>query len=85
MALEKSITTLHYKLFPSPRNRHRVVFEHEIFTPHPYMLIDMDGYNLMGKFSVFAACRLHDMKMGQLVTLELVGDAAKFKALFVPD
>ena len=46
MATEKSITTDNYKLFPSPRNRHRTVFLYEFFTPHPYMLIDMESYNL---------------------------------------
>lgn len=85
MALEKSISTDNYKLFPSPRNRHRVIFQHEFFTPHPYMLIDMDSYNLKGKYSLFAACRLSDMKMGQLVTLELPEDEQKFKTVFVPD
>ena len=85
MATEKSITTDDYKLFPSPRNRHRTVFLYEFFTPHPYMLIDMESYNLKGKYSLFAACRLSDMKMGQLVTLELPEDEVKFKARFVPD
>ena len=85
MATEKSITTDDYKLFPSPRNRHRTVFLYEVFTPHPYMLIDMESYNLKGKYSLFAACRLSDMKMGQLVTLELPEDEVKFKARFVPD
>lgn len=85
MATEKSITTSQYKLFPSPRNRHRTIFLHAFFTPHPYMLIDMESYNLKGKHSLFAACRLSDMKMGQLVTLELAEDHLKFKAVFVPD
>ena len=85
MATEKSITIGHYKLFPSPRNRYRTIFLHEFFTPHPYMLIDMESYNLKGKHSLFAACRLSDMKMGQLVTLELPEDEVKFRALFVPD
>jgi hypothetical protein len=49
------------------------------------MLIDMDSYYLSGKFSLFAACRLADNKMGQLVTLELAADEAMFKAKFVPD
>ena len=57
MATAQSITTDHYKLFPSPRNLHRLIFEHEVFVPHPYMLIDMDSYYLKGKFSLFAACR----------------------------
>ena len=49
------------------------------------MLIDMDSYYLKGKFSLFAACRLADNKMGQLVTLELPEDEVKFKLKFVPD
>lgn len=85
MATEKSITTTHYKLFPSPRNRHRTIFLYQCFTPHPYMLIDMDSYPLKGKHSLFAACRLSDMKMGQLVTLELSEDEVTFRAVFVPD
>ena len=85
MASEKSITTDRYKLFPSPRNRHRTIFLHQFFTPHPYMLIDLESYNFKGKYSLFAACRLSDMKMGQLVTLELPEDELKFKACFVPD
>ena len=34
---------------------------------------------------MFAACRLKDNKMGQLVTLELPEDEVKFKLKFVPD
>ena len=49
------------------------------------MLIDLESYNFKGKYSLFAACRLLDMKMGQLVTLELPEDELKFKACFVPD
>jgi hypothetical protein len=74
-----------YKLFPSPRNRHRSIFEHRVFVPHPYLLIDLESYGFAGKFSLFAACRLMDMKMGQLVTLETALDEARFKDRFVPD
>ena len=85
MATAKSITTAQYKLFPSPRNRHREIFKYEFFTPHPYMLIDMESYDLAGKYSLFAACRLSDMKMGQLVTMELPQDDVRLRKLFVPD
>ena len=85
MATAQGITTDHYKLFPSPRNRQRTVFLHEVFVPYPYMLIDLESYHFKGQFSLFAACRLADMKMGQLVTLELPDDAHKFKTRFVPD
>lgn len=85
MATAKSITTDDYKLFPSPRNRHRTVFLHQVFVPYPYMLIDMDSYNFKGKASLFAACRTADNKMGQLVTLELPEDELRFKQQFVPD
>jgi hypothetical protein len=74
-----------YKLFPSPRNQHRVVFEHVEFVPYPYALIDLPSFDLKGKFSLFAACRTHDMKMGQLVTCELEQDLTRFKTRFVPD
>ena len=85
MATAKSITTDRYKLFPSPRNRHRAIFPHEVFLPYPYMLIDLESYNFQGKYSLFAAYRLSDQKMGQLVTLELPEDEVRFKASFVPD
>lgn len=85
MATAQAITTDEYKLFPSPRNRHRTIFAYQAFVPYPYMLIDMDSYYLKGKFSLFAACRLNDEKMGQLVTLELAEDELKFNKLFVPD
>lgn len=85
MATAKSFDTANYKLFPSPRNVHRVVFEHQVFVPYPYMLIDLDSYYFKGKFSLFAACRLSDGKMGQVVTLELAADEEKFKSKFVPD
>ena len=81
---ELTITTDSYKLFPSPRNRHREVFMHEVFVPHPYALIDLPGFNLRGKYSLFAAYRLADGKHGQLVTFEIEADAQKFEARFVP-
>ncbi|MDP3311529.1 MAG: hypothetical protein Q8S56_11195, partial [Polaromonas sp.] len=84
MASAQAITTDDYKLFPSPRNRHKVIFAQQVFVPYPYMLIDMDSYDFKGKSSLFAACRLSDGKMGQLVTLELPEDEARFKTRFVP-
>ncbi len=85
MATAQSITTDHYKLFPSPRNRHRTIFIYEVFLPYPYMLIDLESARLKGKYSLFAACRLADMKMGQLATFELLEDEARFMADFIPD
>ena len=82
---QTAITTDVYKLFPSPRNAHRVVFEHEVFVPHPYALIDLPSFHLKGKSSLFAAHRLADQKNGQLVTFELLADAEKFERLFTPD
>ena len=81
----RAITNDKYKLFPSPRNLHHVIFAHEVFVPYPYMLIDMASYNLKGKYSLFAAFRLADAKNGQLVTLELESDDVLFKQKFVPD
>ena len=52
MATAKSITTDDYKLFPSPRNRHRAVFTHQVFVPHPYLLIDLESYGFKGKYSL---------------------------------
>ena len=85
MAIARSFETTEYKLFPSPRNEHRVVFEHQIFVPQPYALIDLPSCGLKGRYSLFAACRLSDGKMGQLVTVEEPDDVARFKASFVPD
>ena len=85
MATARSITTAHYKLFPSPRNRHREIFQYEVFVPYPYMLIDLESYNFKGKHSLFAAYRLADQKMGQLVTLDMPDDELRFKTRFVPD
>ena len=82
---EKTITTDTYKLFPSPRNVHRTLFTHEVFVPYPYALIDLPSFYLKGKYSLFAACRLADMKMGQVVTFENEADRTKFNANFVPD
>jgi hypothetical protein len=82
---QATITTDRYKLFPSPRNAHRVVFEHEVFVPHPYALIDLASFRLKGRYSLFAAHRLADGKNGQLVTFELEADAATFNAKFTPD
>ncbi len=81
----QSITTDAYKLFPSPRNQHRIVFEHQSFVPYPYALIDLLSFDLAGRYSLFAACRLADMKQGQLVSFELPEDQARFERLFVPD
>ena len=82
---EQTITTALYKLFPSPRNRERVVFAHEVFVPHMYTLIDPPSYDPQGRWSLFAAHRLSDGKNGQLVTYELAADAERFSARFVPD
>lgn len=81
----QTITTDRYKLFPSPRNQHRVVFELETFVPYPYALIDLPSFDLQGRYSLFAAHRLSDQKMGQLVTFELAADQARFERLFTPD
>lgn len=85
MATAKSITTDDYQLYPSPRNRQRMVFQYQVFVPYPYMLIDLEAYDFNGAYSLFAACRLGDGKMGQLVTLELPQDELRFTARFVPD
>jgi hypothetical protein len=80
-----TITTNEFKLYPSPRNEHRIVFEHQRFVPYPYAIIDLASYALQGKFTLFAACRLSDMKMGQMVSFELEADAKQFERMFEPD
>lgn len=82
---EAAISTGIYKLFPSPRNRHREIFLHEVFIPHPYAIVDPPSYDPQGKWSLFAAYRLADRKNGQLVTFELEADAQRFEARFVAD
>ena len=81
----QTITTDRYKLYPSPRNLVRDVFEHQVFVPHPYAIIDLDVMELAGKTTLFGACRLSDMKMGQVVSFELTADMARFERLFTPD
>lgn len=81
----QTITTELYKLYPSPRNTHREVFEHQVFVPYPYAIIDLAVMELAGKTTLFAACRLSDTKMGQVVSFELATDRAKFERLFTPD
>ncbi|HNZ90444.1 MAG TPA: hypothetical protein PKM82_04445 [Acidovorax sp.] len=80
-----TIQTDLYKLYPSPRNAHRDVFAHQVFVPHPYAIVDLDVMELAGKTTLFGACRLSDMKMGQVVTFELASDQTKFERLFTPD
>lgn len=80
-----TITTEIYKLYPSPRNRDREVFVHQVFVPHPYALVDPPSYGPQGRWALFAAHRLADGKNGQLVTFELESDAANFSLRFVPD
>ena len=81
----QTITTELYKLYPSPRNAHKDVFEHQVFVPHPYAIIDLAVMELAGRTTLFAACRLTDMKMGQVVSFELVADQTKFERLFTLD
>ena len=52
---ETTIVTDTYKLFPSPSNRHREVFLHEVFVPYPYALIDLPAFHLKGRHSLFGA------------------------------
>ena len=82
---EAAITTRAYKLFPSPRNRSREIFPHEVFVPHPYALVDPPSHDIKGRWTLFGAHRLADGKNGQLVTFELESDAAVFMARFVAD
>ena len=80
-----TIVTQTYKLYPSPRNRQREIFEHEVFVPHPYALVDPPSYGPRGRWTLFAAHRLADGRNGQLVTFERAEDAENFKSRFVPD
>lgn len=81
----QTLTTADYKLYPSPRNAENTVFAHQWFLPYPYALIHLPDYDLRGPASLFAACRLSDMKMGQLVSFALAEDLARFERLFTTD
>ena len=48
-------------------------------------MIHLPDFNFAGKATLFAACCLSDMKMGQLVTFELDADQARFERLYTPD
>ena len=82
--VSKTLTAHGCLLYPNPRNEHRIVFEHFVFVPHPYAIIDIPAMDLAGKTSVYAACRDSDSKMGQVVTFELEEDVARFNRLFTP-
>ncbi|EXU81299.1 hypothetical protein ABE607_08125 [Comamonas aquatica] len=80
-----TIDTPEYMLYPSPRNEHRVVFEHQCFVPHPYAIIHLPDYDFEGRATLFSAQRKQDGRMGQLVTCELEIDIVRFERLFDPD
>lgn len=84
MQSNSTLTSGDYQLFPSPRNAHRILFEHQVFVPHPYALIDLPAMGLKGRYSLFAASRLADMKQGQLVSFEVEADVARFNTKFEP-
>lgn len=83
--MAKTLDIPGYKLFPSPRNRHREVFDVQVFVPYPYALIVLEDFHFAGRATLFAACRSSDGKMGQLVSFELLPDRDKFDRLFTPD
>jgi len=80
-----TIDTPEYMLYPSPRNEHRVVFEHHCFVPHPYAIIHLPDFNFEGSATLFSARRKSDGKNGQLITCELETDIARFERLYEPD
>ena len=45
----QTIDTPEYILYPSPRNEHRVVFEHQCFVSDAYALIHLPDYDFEGK------------------------------------
>jgi len=84
MSTSKTFTSDGYQLYPSPRNAHRILFEHQVFVPYPYALIDLPAMGLKGRYSLFAASRQADMKQGQLVSFENAADVTTFNAKFEP-
>jgi hypothetical protein len=84
MATAKSIDTGDYKLFPSPRNVHRVVFEHQVFVPYPYALIVMDEFYFKGATACFPPAASATGRWGQVATFELASDVDIFNRKFTP-
>lgn len=80
-----ALTAHGYTLYPSPHSAHRMVFEFHLFVPHPYAIIDLPSMELAGRTSLFAAHRIADGKMGQLVSFELETDRVRFEKRFTPD
>jgi len=78
-----TIDTTEYMLYPSPRNEHRVVFEHQCFVPYPYSIIHLPDYDFEGRATLFSAQRKSDNRMGQLVTCELETDVLRFERLSI--
>jgi len=81
----QAFTSHGYTLYPAPHSTHRTVFEFHVFVPHPYAIIDLPSFDLQGRSSLFAAHRITDGKMGQLVSFELETDRLRFEARFTPD
>ncbi|SDM53877.1 hypothetical protein SAMN05428957_107128 [Oryzisolibacter propanilivorax] len=82
---QQALHTDDYTLYPSPQNLHREIFLYQAFVLQPYALIDLPSLRLQGRYSLFAAYRKADGKMGQLVTFELDVDRLRFEREFVPD
>lgn len=80
-----TIDTPEYMLYPSPRNEHRVIFEHQSFVPHPYAIIHLPDFNFQGRATLFSARRKVDNKNGQLVSCELESDLRRFERLYEPE
>ena len=80
-----TIDTPEYMLYPSPRNEHRVIFEHQCFVPYPYAIIHLPDFDFEGRATLFSARRKADDKNGQLVTCELEIDILRFERLFDPE
>ena len=81
----QTIDTLEYLLYPSPRNEHRVIFEHQCCVPHPYELIHLPDFDFEGPATLFSAKRKSDGQNGQLVTCELEIDILRFERLYDPE
>ena len=81
----QTIDTPEYLLYPSPRNEHRVIFEHQCFVPHPYALIHLPDFDFEGPATLFAAKRKSDGQNGQLVTCERETDILRFERLYDPE
>ena len=78
----QAITTDAYKLYPSPHNLHRTVFDLQSFVPYPYALIYLPDFTLAGKATAagFKVYRDFNQNLTYLVCGDKAGKSKLDKA-----